>query len=71
MMAEPVETREILSDEEVRRRLLTDPELRARAEEILEQAKNGGPVGPGILAEELPDFLRERKRSMDRRPRST
>lgn len=50
---------QLLSDEEVRKRLLADPKIRKRAEELVKKARNGKPDGPGIKREELTDFLRE------------
>jgi hypothetical protein len=54
-------TDELLSDEELHRRVVADPEVQARIEIAKRRAK-GAPngEGPGITAEELPDFLRER-----------
>jgi len=44
---------------ELGRRLLRDPENRARIERALAQAKSSDPKEPGITGEELPEFLRE------------
>lgn len=44
---------------ELGRRLLRDPENRARIERALGQAKSSDPKEPGVTAEELPEFLRE------------
>jgi hypothetical protein len=45
----------LLSDEEIRRKMMADPEIRARIEAALRKK----PEGTGITAEELPDFLRD------------
>ena len=44
---------------ELGRRLLRDPENRARVQRALAQAKSSDPKETGITAEELSDFLRE------------
>lgn len=44
---------------ELGRRMLRDPENRARIERALAQAKSSDPKEPGVTAEELPEFLRE------------
>ena len=48
-----------VSDEEIRRRILSDPEVQARIREIKAESKAGRVTGPGIGPEELVDFLRE------------
>jgi len=53
------EEEELLSDEEIRRRHLENPDVMWRARQAAERAKRGEPEGDGITAEELPDFLRE------------
>ena len=61
-MAEPVhiEHDELLSDEEVRQRLLSTPGARQRMVEALKTSQ-GAPAGPGVKAEDLADFLREHR----------
>jgi anti-sigma28 factor (negative regulator of flagellin synthesis) len=49
-----------ISDEELMRRALSDPEVQARIREIKQQIEEGRLSGPGIGPEELPGFLRER-----------
>lgn len=49
----------VLSDEQMRRERLDDPEVKARVRAIQERMRRGEPPGPGITEEELPDFLRE------------
>jgi len=44
---------------EMGRRLLEDPENRARIERVLADPKTSDPKEPGVTAEELPAFLRE------------
>jgi len=44
---------------ELGRRLLRDPEIRARVERALADARSFDPKEPGVTAEELPEFLRE------------
>ena len=44
-----------------RQRRLQDPEVQKRIREIQDEVKGGKNPGPGITAEELPDFLREQK----------
>jgi hypothetical protein len=59
MMPEPApiqdETEDSLRDEQ-----MSDPDVQARVKQIFEDAKQGK-SGPGITAEELPDFLREQR----------
>jgi hypothetical protein len=50
--------RSLLSDEEIRDRVLSDPDVQRRVAEALEEAKRPSP-SPGISAEDLPEFLRE------------
>ena len=53
----------LLSDDEIIERAKTDPEIRQRAEELARKVASGELRGsPGITAEELQDFLRDRKR---------
>jgi len=52
------QTEKLLSDEEVRRRHLSDPETRRAIARALEDAK-GNTGDAGIKPDELPDFLRE------------
>ena len=62
MMAERAEAPDqgrLLSDDEVRDRLLANQDVRARAEELVKEILNGGPRGPRVKPEELSDFLRE------------
>ena len=47
------------SDDEVRDRLMNDPKLRRRAEEIAAEVSKGGLRGASVTREELPDFLRD------------
>ena len=62
MMPEPApiqdETEE--SEDTLREQQLNDPDVQARVKAIFEDAKQGK-SGPGIDAEELPDFLREQR----------
>jgi hypothetical protein len=52
----------LLSDDEIIERAKSDPELRRRAEELARKVASGElRGGPGITAEELRDFLRDRK----------
>jgi hypothetical protein len=53
------EEEELLSDEEIRRRHIENPDVMRRARQAAELAKRGEPEGDGITAEELPDFLLE------------
>ncbi len=59
MTADRAAQQELLSDEEVIRRMKSNPEVQARAKEALERSKRKKPEGSGITAEELPDFLRD------------
>lgn len=45
-------------DDDLRQEQMSDPAVQERLRRIFEDAKNGV-SGPGITAEELPDFLRE------------
>jgi hypothetical protein len=47
------------ADEAIRRRRLADPAVQAKVREIQESIRRGDDRGPGIGAEELPDFLGE------------
>jgi hypothetical protein len=60
-MAERAEARRegFLSDEEVRRRMLADPVVHVRAEELLARDNNDSPTGPALAAEELADLFSE------------
>jgi hypothetical protein len=49
-----------ISDEELMRRGLSDPELQARIREIKDGIAKGTPPGPGIGPEDLANFLRDR-----------
>ena len=50
----------LLSDEQIRRKHLDDPEVMRRAQEVLDEIARGEePKSSGITAEELPDLLRE------------
>ena len=49
------------TDEERRQRRLQDPDVLKRLEEIFESSARGED-GPGVTAEELPEFLREQPR---------
>ena len=50
----------LLSDEEIFRRMMASPKVRARLEEVLaEQANPKRKRTPGLTAEELVEFLRE------------
>jgi hypothetical protein len=51
--------RVVVSEEEMRREHLEDPEVKARVRAIRERMRRGEPPGPGITQEQLPDFLRE------------
>ncbi len=57
--ADDLENDGLLSDQEVRERLMANPEIRARAEQIASEVRKGKPRGSGITAGELSDFLRE------------
>ena len=60
MMPERVQTdAERDADEEMRRRRLADPAVQAKVREIQESIRRGDDPGPGMSAEELPDFLRD------------
>ena len=49
-----------LSDEEIRERMMADPEKRERAEKLAEQVRKGEATsGPRLSAEELALFLRD------------
>ncbi len=49
-----------LSDEQIRRKHLDDPEVMRRAQEVLDEIARGKePKSSGITEEELPDFLRK------------
>jgi hypothetical protein len=56
--AETERAKKLLSDEEIRRRLMENPETQNRVEEVLKQVGTGK-AEPGLTAEELADFLRE------------
>ena len=62
MMPEPApiqdETEE--SEDSLRDEQMSDPDVQARVKQIFEDAKQSK-SGPGITAEELPDFLREQR----------
>ena len=51
--------RELLSDEEIHQRIMSDPEVQARIQTALAKVRSGKREGPGLTAEELPEFLRE------------
>lgn len=57
-MDEPV-PRTMLSDDEIRHRMLADPETRSRVEDLLRRIREGTAPREGIPAHELADFLRE------------
>ena len=61
MAAEPSDVREDtrLSDEEIRKRIMADPEKRRHVEEVLKEIRDRKGGSSGITAQELPDFLRE------------
>ena len=57
---------ELLSDEEVFRRMMDSPKVRAQLEEVLaEQADPTRKRAPGLTTEELVEFLREHGSSVD------
>jgi hypothetical protein len=56
--AQDIERDELLSDEEVRERLLADPGARKRIAEALKASRKAS-SGPGVSAKDLADFLRE------------
>jgi hypothetical protein len=56
---------ERLTDEEIRRQRLQDPEVQERLRQIHKQIDNGEPLSPGITPQELPDFLREQRKHVD------
>ncbi len=68
MTADREARHEVLSDEEMRRRRLQDPEVQERLRQIHKQIDNGEPLSPGIKPEELQDFLRDKRKGVD--PRS-
>jgi hypothetical protein len=45
--------------EKARLQRLHDPEVEAKNTELLEERAAGKPLGPGVSAESLPDFLRD------------
>jgi hypothetical protein len=47
------------ADAAIRRRRLADPAVQAKVREIQESIRRGDDPGPGIGAEELPDYLGE------------
>ncbi|MEX1262375.1 MAG: hypothetical protein WEE66_00345 [Actinomycetota bacterium] len=47
------------SDDEIRERLMSDPALRRRAEEVASKVSKGRLAGASVTREELPDFLRD------------
>jgi hypothetical protein len=54
-----------LTDDEVKSRLLEDPEVRSRVEEGLRRVRRGDRTGPGIDAEGLRDLLRDGTDELD------
>ncbi len=54
-----------LTDEEVKSRLLEDPEVRSRVEEGLRRVRRGDRTGPAIDAEGLRDLLRDGADELD------
>jgi hypothetical protein len=57
--AEPVD--DTKTDDAARAKRLRDPDAQARVNDILERRRRGEPPGPGITAEDLPDFLRKQE----------
>jgi hypothetical protein len=49
------------ADAAMRRRRLADPAVQAKVRKIVESIRRGDDPGPGISAEELPDFLRNHR----------
>jgi hypothetical protein len=54
-----------LTDDEVKSRLLSDPEVRSRVEEGLRRVRRGERTGPVIDAEELREMLRDGDDGLD------
>ncbi|MCA1726297.1 MAG: hypothetical protein LC722_01160 [Actinobacteria bacterium] len=50
--------RVLLSDEEIRKRMLSDPQIQQRIADTLERMKET-PTEPGLSEEELRPFLRD------------
>jgi hypothetical protein len=57
----------LLSDEELRRRVMADPDVRARLKEVLQHVKDGGSEDPGLGPDALREFLREYEQGLDPR----
>ena len=56
---------ELLTDEEIRRLRLQDPDVQERLRQIHKQIDDGEPLSPGVTPQELPDFLREQRKHVD------
>ena len=56
---QPSSTDELLSDEELHRRVMADPAVQARIDIAKQRALESDGESTGITVEELPDFLRD------------